>query len=88
MNYFLPLYRVTRDWKHATAVGSIPMVGGMLAAAIGILMEVLYAAVKKKVERAFDDIMSLLQVKLVTEMVDAVSAYPWSFLTQGKVRLT
>jgi hypothetical protein len=57
-----------------TAIGTIPIVGGMLAAAIGMLMEALYTAAKNGVEKAFDKMMGQLQVQLVTAIVDGVFA--------------
>jgi hypothetical protein len=56
------------------AVGSIPVVGGALAVAVGLLMDALYYALKSGVGSAFDDLREQLQGHLVELIVDAVFA--------------
>jgi len=56
------------------AVGSIPVVGGALAVAVGLLMDALFAAVKDGVGDAFKKLHETLQGHLVEVIVNAVFA--------------
>jgi len=57
-----------------TAVGTIPVVGGALAAAVNVLIEVLYYAVKYGIGSALSNVRTLLQNTIVTGVVEAVFA--------------
>lgn len=56
------------------AVGTIPVVGGALAVAVGVLMELIYKAIKYGVESSLDKVSKVLQGELVQGMVNAVFA--------------
>jgi len=55
-------------------VGSIPFVGGVLAAAVGVLFDAIYDVLQKAVNHALNKLKTLLQADIVKAVVDAVMA--------------
>jgi len=55
-------------------VGSIPFVGGVLAAAVGALFDALFDVLQKAVNHALNKLKALLQADIVKAVVDAVMA--------------
>lgn len=56
------------------AVGTTPIVGGALAAAVGVIFDFLYKAIKYGVESSLDKVSTLLQSETVKGIVNAVFA--------------
>merc|ERR1712178_256387 len=74
------IYKAVKPVKDAmksslvASVGTIPFVGGMLAAAVGVLVDLVWMALTTGIKSAFDMLRKKLQESLVKGIVGAVMA--------------